>query len=275
MIRRLRRDQFLLIAQHDHALLAGEMAQRVGNAQFVPPGPYGPVLSAIAEHDCGWASQDARPARNAQNIPAHVFEIDPDIALEAWSASVEKVAGKNPYAGLLVSMHAMALAAHAVHARADPLPDLARRQVFKFNKFIHDQIEIQERLRRHLAMRVDLPLRNGLAEAGRAPDEDLLLANFRLLQFLDQLSLILCFDELLFEQIGPVNPRPGVASETLRIDRRPDGAVRVAPWPFDVERFRLSVPAKTIAARPYADDTDLHAALAAATPQTLWVRLEA
>lgn len=269
MILRRRRDQFLLIAQHDHALIAGQMAKCVGNALFAPPVPYQAVVTAIAQHDCGWPDQDALPARNPQNFPAHVFETEPDVALKAWTASVEKVAGDDPYAGLLVSLHAMALAAHAVHARTDPLSDKDRQRFFKFNRFIHCQIEIQEQLRSSLGMRTDLPLRNGLAEPGRSPDEDLLLANFRLLQFLDQLSLILCFDELLFEQLGPINLRPGGASQSLRVDRRPDGTVRVDPWPFDAHRIDLQIPAKAIPASPCATDAQLHAIIGAAATETL------
>jgi len=273
MIRRRRRDQFLLITQHDHALLSGELARRVGNGAFAPPSPYDSVIMAIAHHDCGWPAQDAQPARNAENFPAHALESDADIAMAAWSGSVAEVAAKDPYAGLLVSLHVMSLAAHAVHMRPDPIPDADRHRVFRFNRFIHGQIELQEELRHQLGMRIDLPLRNGLAEPGRAADEDLLLANFRLLQFLDQISLILCFDELLFGQLGPINPRPGAAPETIRVDRQSECALRVNSWPFDARQINLQIAAKAIPARAYATDADLLAALAAAPMEMLALRL--
>lgn len=273
MIRRRRRDQFLLITQHDHALLSGELARRVGNAAFAPPSPFDSVVTAIAQHDCGWPDQDAHPARNAENLPAHVLESDPDVALAAWLASVEKVATLDPYAGLLVSLHVMALAAHAVNIRPDPIPDTDRHRVFKFNRFIHAQIEHQEQLRQGLGMRIDQPLRNGLAEPGRAPEEDLLLANFRLLQFLDRLSLILCFDELLFDQPIFVNPRPGAAPQSVRVDRPSECGLRINPWPFDARQISLKIAAKVIPARAYTGDADLHSTLAAAPTEMLPLRL--
>jgi hypothetical protein len=273
MIRRRRDDRFLLITQHDHALLAGALARRVGNDIFSAPAPFDPVVMAIAQHDCGWPAQDAQPARNAQNFPAHALESPPDIALAAWSASVDKVAAADPYAGLLVSLHVMALAAHAVHVRPDPIPDEQRHCVFKFNRFIHTQIELQERWRQRLGMRIDLPLHGGLAEPGRSPDEDLLAANFHLLQALDQLSLILCFDAPLFERLGPVNPRPGGAAQILHVDRLDECDLLSSPWPFDAPRIEMQIAARSIPARPYTTDADLCAAIAAAPTESLPLRL--
>jgi hypothetical protein len=273
MIRRRRDDRFLLIAQHDHALLAGELARRVGNGVFAAPFPFEPVVMAVAQHDCGWPAQDAQPARNPQNFPAHALESPPDIAMAAWAASVEKVAAADHYAGLLVSLHVMALAAHAVHVRPDPIPDAERHCVFKFNRFIHAQIELQEQWRQQLGMRIDLPLHGGVAETGRSPDEDLLAANFRLLQALDQLSLILCFDALRFERLGPVNPRPGDAPQILHVDRLDECDLLISPWPFDAPRIETQIAARSIPARPYATDADLCAALAAAPTESLPLRL--
>jgi hypothetical protein len=257
MIRREKGDEFVLITQHDHALLAAKLARHVGNAQFVPPSPFDSVVMAIGQHDCGWPIHDDHPTINSSGQPRHVFESDCDIALKVWPASVDRVAAQDPYAGLLVSLHSMALATYAVAHQGDELSEKSRLELFRFNRFLHLQIEKQEAIRISLAMRTDMPLRGGLANPGRANDEDLLLYNFHLLQFLDQLSLNLCFDRMVFGTARPVLPKPGIEPVEIRIDRERENVMRVDPWPFDVERIDLQITARRIPARVYANDADL------------------
>ena len=54
MIARKTHDGWLLVTQHDHALLAGELARHVGNAAVAPVMPMQSVISAVAMHDAGW-----------------------------------------------------------------------------------------------------------------------------------------------------------------------------------------------------------------------------
>ncbi len=272
MIRRPFGSDFLLICQHDHALLAGELAAHVGNALFAPPAPLGPVMTAISQHDCGWQAVDEHPRLDDQGLPRHVFQSRVDDVLPAWTDSVDRVAKTDPYAGLLVSLHAMSLAGIVMHRHGTPPSQLSRHDEFRLSQFLHRQIEIQETLRKKLQMRVDLPLRGGLAEPGRSPDEDLLLANFHLMQLLDQLSLVLCFDELLFARVNNVYPRPGAEALTVGFDCESQ-CVRLDPWPFDVEQLDLSIPGRRVPNRPYAGENDLVDTLAHAPSQTIPLRV--
>src|SRR5271165_6548962 len=201
MIWRQNGRELILITQHEHSRLSGELGRRLGNALFAPPAPFGPVIHAIAEHDCGWEEDDAHPAIDPQGQPTHVFESDPMVSISAWERSVQDVTCKDPYAGLLVSLHTMSLAAKAASRQQEPNDEVSRQRVFRIRRFIHRQIETQETLRKQLDMRTDLPLRGGLAEEGRSADEDLLRANYFLMEFLDQLSLNLCFDRLVFQKV--------------------------------------------------------------------------
>jgi hypothetical protein len=264
MIRRDAPGVAVLVNQHDHSLLSGELARRVGNVLFSPPGPFKPVCLAIAEHDCGWAGIDSRPDLNTQGLPAHVFEGDTLTSLAAWQASVDIVADQDAYAGLLVSLHSMALANFAMSRETPATDEFARQRVFRMRKFVHGQIELQEKLRRTLDMHVDLPLRGGLAEEGRSPEEDLLRCNFFLMQFLDQISLDLCFDRLMFTRIETVYPRTGEGPIGARIGRDEDGTMKLDPWPFNEERLEFTLPAREIATGPYANARTLHSACAAA-----------
>jgi len=115
-----------------------------------------------------------------------------------------------------------------------------RSELFALIKFQHAQIEIQEELRRRLGMRVDAPLRHGMAEAGRSAEEDLLARNFYLLEFADQLSLNLCYDRCRFETIE-LAARPGEQPMNLRIERTDAGRFCVEPWPFERDIVRLQI----------------------------------
>jgi hypothetical protein len=274
MIRRDVSGGFVLIHQYDHSLLAGDLARRLGNALFAAPSPFETVVTAIAEHDCGWVQADRHPGLNPQGQPAHVFEGDIQTALAAWESSVNTVMARDKYAGLLVSLHAMALANVVAAREAEPADDHARQRAFRIRRFVHRQIELQEELRRELAMRVDLPLRGGLAEEGRAPDEDLLRANFFLLEFLDQLSLNLCFDRLVFQRFEMLYPRPGEGAMTARFQRDARGIFRLDPWPFNNERVELEILSRMIPAGPYGDADALQEACRRAQPQLVRVVLQ-
>jgi Protein of unknown function (DUF3891) len=261
MISRQNGRELLLISQHDHSQLSGELAKRIGNGLFAPPSPFESVVHAIADHDCGWEDEDRRPAIDPQGQPVQIFEADAMTAVNAWEKSVNPLIARDPYAGLLVSLHTMALANRAAARQPEPTDEFSRQRIFHLRRFVHLQIEVQEELRRRLEMRTDLPLRGGLAEQGRAAEEDLLRTNFFLLEFLDQLSLDLCFDRLVFQRIEMLYPRAGEGSVTARIGSDPESGLTINPWPFNSERLELDVPALRIPPGPYRDSAALRTAL--------------
>ena len=157
--------------------------------------------------------------------------------------------------------------------RLSAADESARRDLFLIQKFLQSQAELQESLRRRLGMRIDLPLHGGLAEPGQSDDDDLLRANFHLLQMLDQLSLVLCFDRLVFDRVANVRPRSMGETLTMRIDRPGAGKIRIDPWPFDIERLDLHIPARVLPNRAYRDPADISAALSAAKPEQIEVQL--
>jgi hypothetical protein len=271
--RPLGREELILISQHDHSRLSGEMARRLGNALFAPPSPFETVVYAIAEHDCGWTENDRHPAIDLRGQPTHVFEADVLSWMSAWEKSVDQTAAHNPYAGMLVSLHTMALANHAAARQPEPEDEFARQRVFRIRRFVHRQIEVQEQLRQRLDMRTDLPLRGGLAEQGRAAEEDLLRANFFLLEFLDQLSLNLCFGRLVFQRIEMLYPRPGESPMSARIGGDGESGMTLNPWPFNSPSFELDIPARKIAAVPYRDREILRTACENGTACTVRVVL--
>ncbi len=273
MIRRDTAGGLILINQHDHAQLSGQMARQLGNALFASPLPFDATVAAIAEHDCGWVTHDLWPVLNDRGLPSHVFEAEIATALDAWGKSVDQVVAKHPYTGLLVSLHTMALANRASMREPEGSDEISRQQAFRLRRFVHRQIELQESLRDRLGMRIDLPLRGGLAEPGRSPEEDLLRSNFFLLEFLDQLSLNLCFDRLVFARIEVIYPRPGEGPIGARMSREENGVIRLDPWPFNSEQLDLNLPARSIRPGPYANVEALKSAFDAAEPTNIPMRL--
>lgn len=274
MIRHRRGNEFLLIGQHDHALLSGQFATRIGNAHFAAPSPCGEVVEGIASHDCGWPVHDDEPTLNRRGEPLHVLESPMAIAIRAWSESARRAAEGDPYAALLVSLHVMALS--FIAQTNDPAPHERyqdAKDLFDLNKFQHRQAEHQEVLRRRLGLRTDVPLNKGLAKPGVDPAEDLLLFNYGLLKTCDRLSLDLCCSEPLFETIEEVYPRPGAAPVTLRLGHVGEGSMTIDPWPFDAGPLEHEVPCRRVPARRYVDEREFRDVFAEAPVDPYRVRL--
>lgn len=267
MIRHRLGDQFVLVTQHDHAQLSGRLATRVGNALFAPPAPYRETVDGIALHDAGWPLHDDRPTLNPQGLPLHVLESPMAVAIPVWSESVRRAAGRDPYSGLLVSLHVLNLSAlarsrdQAVHERFRDA-----RELFELNKFQHKQVEVQEGLRRALGLRTDIPLHLGRAAPGAGAREDLLLFGYHLLKAMDAISLDVCSGGDLFETVDEVYPRPGGRPVTLRIGHPAPFELTVDPWPFDRPAVIDEVPCRRVPAQKYEDEAEFHQELDAAPP---------
>jgi hypothetical protein len=260
MIRRDADSHFLLITQHDHATLSGELARHLGNATFGAPSPLHETVEGIAHHDAGWPLHDDEPTLNKDGLPLHVFEVPGPVAIRVWSASVEHAAALGPYQGLLVSLHVLGLSAYA---QAHMAPgSWSRQDVFELNKFQHRQVEVQERLRAEVGLSSELPLHMGLAKLGASPADDLLLFNFRLLIAMDRVSLALCCGKNLFPKIEDVYAKPGQQPTTISLSMSGPNSLEVTPWPFSVEaeQIQLHVPAKRIGREPFTSAQAFHAA---------------
>jgi hypothetical protein len=143
------------------------------------------------------------------------------------------------------------------------------------NKFRQSQFEIQERLRRALKMRTDLPLNNGLAALRVDDAEDLLTFNYNLLKLMDRISLDMCCSEDLFKEIDQVYPRPGDTPLTIKVRHTGRGAMELTPWPFAVERLELTVPCKRVPAKSYASEETFRECYAAAKTEAFAVSVSA
>jgi hypothetical protein len=259
MIRRHVADEFWLIAQHDHALLSGHLAEQIGGGEFERPAPR--AIRGIALHDCGWPlHDDEAPTLNERGQPLDVFESTPEVAMLVWPASARRAAHDDPYAGLLVSLHVLSLsviattpAASVPNSRFDTGDARARFQV---NQFQQQQIELQESLREQLGMRIDEPRRYGLAEQSTDPRERQLIYDFRLLQAMDKLSLSICCSKTPFDAIEPLPAHPDGPDRPLRATRAGETDLVVSPWIFEQTELRVAVPFRRLKVRAFSTALD-------------------
>ena len=265
MIRHRNGNDWLLFTQDDHARLSGALAARIGGGPIAKPSAR--AIEGIGLHDCGWPIHDDCPTLNASGDPLHVFETPPSIAVRVWSESVSRAAGRDPYCGLLVSLHALNLSAMSMAWHRTP------HQRFELNKFQHRQVEIQEDLRRRLGLPVDLPLTYGLAPPGTNSREDELLFDYRLLRAMDQLSLALLCAEPLFDSLEGVCPAPGGQPRSIRLTTPAAFTLQMEPSPFDADRIELQVPTRRLVARTFADDEDFRQAYAQAHVESVAIRV--
>ncbi|MGZ4788087.1 MAG: DUF3891 family protein [Terriglobales bacterium] len=118
-----RADRCLLIAQPDHARLAGEMAAQF-RAEFLPSGAAS-YWKEIAAHDDGWlrfeAERDAgaAPEVGDDGRPLSFIEVEIERSLQAWEESIVAAEKVSPMGAYMVSGHFTRLAKGRLDAHAD------------------------------------------------------------------------------------------------------------------------------------------------------------
>jgi len=262
-----------LITHPDHARLAGAFAAAWGNAQFRRPEPRVRVLHGIASHDDGWATRDAHPSITRQGKPSAFSnelvgkysafeEIDIQDYLSVRDRAVQIVAGNDPYAGLLISMHTCnLLTAHADRSTIAP------EGLTLLDAFLNRQRDFQSQLLATIAADTTL------TPAEKA--EQTILEHFRLLQACDNLSLLTCV--AFASPAHLLHPLPLNNGKTAEVKVLPIAPrhFRVAPWPFAEPELTLTFPARHVAGTLFTSSQSLDAAFNAAPVEQLTVTLSA
>lgn len=95
---------YTLIRQHDHGLLAGEMASHWGNDKFKKPS-FKLMLTACL-HDLSWIDSDTSLHWNEQENRPFDFTNLPFVnRLPMYKNGLDETEKLNPYGGLLTSLH--------------------------------------------------------------------------------------------------------------------------------------------------------------------------
>ncbi|MBA4603772.1 DUF3891 family protein [Thermoactinomyces mirandus] len=162
MIVRKRGNYFILVKQHDHGLVAGEIAAHINE----PIQPLAKTLFAISHHDVGWEELDQTIRWNEEKNRPYDFQDYPLLPkLEAYTQGIARVVANDHYAGFLCSKHYASFFTN----ETDPA---ARR-------FREQELTRQHQLREYFTQ----------------TEEENIARNFRLLQFCDKLSLFICLSD--------------------------------------------------------------------------------
>ena len=232
MVLRREGDGVLAIGQPSHAWISGQIARAWGNERFGAVEPREEVCLAAEQHDLGMAGWDAAPTLNPDTgLPHSFMEMPVETHVELWSRAWELVLPQSRYAALLVSMHGTALYELRDLSKLDTdQADLVRR-------YLADQRDIQDRL--------------------RAPDDEHVERNQRLIWTWDAFSLALCLD-------WPPHTLRAVPAADGGVDvaLTPAGerTVRVDPWPFAADRLTVRCEGRRLEGR-FGDEDEMRAAL--------------
>jgi hypothetical protein len=176
--------------------------------------------------------------------------------IELYQRGIERVVKVDHYAGLLVSMHCLGL---YDRTRAT-MPGFSAKYVKSqeapmVNEFLQT-LRLQQ-LRLKVDLRADPRMKD-------FTDEKWLQANALRLEALDRLSLYFCMGPLEGATIDAV-PADYKGTE-VDWDLQPDGnnAATLEPYPFRRDPLEISILARRIPKRRYADNGDLQKAIAQA-----------
>jgi Protein of unknown function (DUF3891) len=247
-----------LITHPDHARLAGAFAAAWGNDQFRRPEPRARVLYGIAAHDDGWATRDAHPTITRQGRPSAFSselvgkysafeEIDLVEYLAVRDRAVRIIADKDPYAGLLISMHTYSLLTeHADRSTisADGLGLL--------DAFLNRQRSLKEAL--FSAIAADATL------AACEKSEQTILEHFRLLQACDNLSLLTCVAYSQPSHLLHSLPLKDGTTAEVKVFPIAPRHFRLSPWPFTDDELTFGFPARHVERKTFESSKELEAA---------------
>ena len=250
-------DHLVLIRQTDHAVLSGYFARELGNDIFTRPEPLESFQLAAEEHDNGWNEWELQSRIDPFTfMPYSFMSLPTQEHIDLYQRGIERVVKVDRYAGLLVSMH------------CEGLYDRTRATIPGFSaKYVksHEAPVVSDFLQRlrlqQLRLKMDL---RGDPATIKFSDEKWLQANVQRLEALDRLSLYFCLGPLEGATIDAV-PADYMGTE-VDWDLQPEGndGATLEPYPFRRDPLEISILARRIPKRRYADDLELQKVLAQA-----------
>lgn len=171
MICREQDEAIVMIKQHDHGLLAGELAIWFKVQHTSEEERHNEVLWAVAQHDRGWIDLDETPFWNdAEKAPYTFIDFPVVPKLTFYKRGLDEIEAHTPYGALLCSLHFERL----IKISGIDYPELK----------IYQEHEEQRRASIHRALEASTPI-----------GEDELYYDARLLEICDDLSLYMGLNE--------------------------------------------------------------------------------
>ncbi|MFG6146703.1 DUF3891 family protein [Halobacillus sp. B23F22_1] len=223
-----REEDFLLIAQHEHALVSGEIVLHWKQKFLLRSKLREEADWAVSQHDRAWIPLDEHPSWNEEEKRPYSF-IDYPLKekLQAYQRGIKEVSERSSYAGILCSSHYQSFFSKD---SGDP----------QIEKFIAEEEKRREELASHMKMEVP---------------SDIYQLHFERLQFCDDLSLYVCMQEPGIPKEEEVSWfRDGfrqqfdVAPEGIMPRWEDEKRVSLDPFPFEHE-FEVRIPYRLVSKR--------------------------
>lgn len=165
MIVRERADEFVMIEQHHHGAIAGQLFTNLNKILLPETTWINAIHTAITYHDCGWIPLDSEPFWDDEKKRPFSFSdlpIGPKIIL--YEFGINEVERLSPYAALLCSIHYVSF----LTDRTDTLT----------KQFVRRELSRQKKIKESLQL-----------------DDHSVHQNYRYLKLFDDLSLYICLNE--------------------------------------------------------------------------------
>jgi len=249
MIRRDEKRGWILINQHDHARLSGEIMRYWGNEEFAMPDPYEEVLLAIREHDNGWKEWDSFPKVNPlSQYPMNFLEMDSSDQAEIWKRCFKRHSAEHPYASALIALHFGKLNEKSLSKNSNN--GIAMTSHIEIIDFVSNMLEIS-------ISNLDID---------SLPRD--VQVNLRLIQIGDVISLALCHGWFSIE-IKDVPLEYNGRSVTLNLKSSDGNNYVVAPYPFAEPLIRFQVKGRRLGQKRFSKDDELRQKLKESKYETL------
>ncbi|MBL7623605.1 DUF3891 family protein [Frankia sp. AgB1.8] len=261
--------RLLVVRQPDHGDQTGLFATAWGNEDVPALAEHQRAATLAARHhDDGWAVWERRPSLDpATRQPTQFHKVGPVEHIPAYRAGVDRAAHGDPWAGLLVSLHAAGL--YNGRYGTFRLPELADQSLTAHEQaLVTEFLAEMDRLQRDLLGAV-----RGHPTPAPAFDDPVVRQHYLLLQVWDRLSLQFAFRH---GADGTIAPLPALGGGQGVLTCRSVGAFALAldPYPFATEGAVFPVAGQLVPDRPYRDPEDFLATLASAPALQLDCRVQ-
>lgn len=223
-----------IIYQRAHALLAAKLVTYWREADR--PLRWTETLNAISQHDNGWQEWEEGGRLNADGTPRDFTQMPLVVSHLQAARAVTRAWHQSQWVGLLVSRH------------ISFLYERRRGELREMDDLLDEQIA--QRLEWRRVLRVT---------------EEEVEAAYSILRLGDAFSLILCLGKLppagqwKWVQEGP-------DGTPYHVGAQPDGTLSVHPWPYERDRFKVSVDTFKLDQVTFDSEDDLARALHRAQP---------
>ncbi|HWP90977.1 MAG TPA: DUF3891 family protein [Thermodesulfobacteriota bacterium] len=249
MIRREGKKGWILINQHDHAQLAGDIMKYWGDDSFARPNPYDEVLFAIREHDNGWREWDSSPKVNPENkYPMNFLEMSSSDQAEIWRRCFKRHSLEHPYASVLIALHFGKLNEKSLNNNSNKTT--ARTSHDEIIDFVSDMLKVN-------ISNLDLKSLPGDVRV-----------NLRLVQIGDVISLALChgWNSIKIKDV-PLEYNGSVT--TLNLKSGNGSNYTIDPYPFTEPLINLRLRSRRLNQKKFSRDEELREALRQSKYETL------